>query len=926
MYKSYFYLLCAALTLGTLSAQPTKQALDHADVAAWNDKQKEQLSANGRWVSYEIAPAEGDPTLVVYDALSGKEQRFHRGHKAQFSADSRYVAFVISPPQDSIKALKRKKVKEKKWPKDSLVVLALLSEQPALQIARVQSFQLPQKWAGWLAYHHEPAPRDTSLPDSIKVKLESEKNGSLLVLRNLENGMADSIPFVKSYVLAEEGARLLLHTSGKDSTLAEGVYWYDCASRHFTGLMKQKGDYQHLQLDKKGGQAAFLVYPDTAKAQAKPFQLYYWKTPMSAADLVADSSSQFVPDKWLVSEHSKPYFSEDGQRLFFGVNPAPILKDTTLLPEETVSVEVWTYQDDRLYTQQEVMLDAEKKRSYTCVFDIATKNARLLHDESLPEIRLGNEGKARYALAWNEKPYLARLSWEGYPVCKDVYLIDLQNGERQLVGQQICGNPSLSPEGKYVYWYSQPDSTWYAYEIEGKFRMNLTAAIPTPFYDEQNDRPMHPDPYGLAGWTSEDDFILLCDRYDVWLIDPDTKMAANNLTKGRTQQKQYRYIKLDPEERAIEEVKPMLFHVFDEKDKASGYAWFNIHTGVLDQVQQDAFYYSPKVLKAKEGDAYLFSRENFRVFPDLLYSKDHLKSFAQISDINPQQKNFYWGNIEIYEWKNKQGQPEKGLLIKPDGFDPKRQYPMMTYFYERYTDDLHRHPTPKQGRSSINFAFYASRGYVIFVPDIYYRVGYPGESALEVVTSGVESLIEAGFVDKKRIGVQGHSWGGYQVAYLITKTDLFACAESGAPVVNMTSAYGGIRWESGLSRMFQYERTQSRLGVPLWENPSLYLENSPLFYADKINTPVLILHNDQDGAVPWYQGIEFFVALRRLNKPAWLLNYNDEKHGLTQYQNKVDFQTRMQQFFDYYLMDGPMPKWMQQGVSPLEKGILQKLD
>jgi dipeptidyl aminopeptidase/acylaminoacyl peptidase len=297
-----------------------------------------------------------------------------------------------------------------------------------------------------------------------------------------------------------------------------------------------------------------------------------------------------------------------------------------------------------------------------------------------------------------------------------------------------------------------------------------------------------------------------------------------------------------------------------------------------------------------------------------------------LSTANPQQEDFAWGSIELVEWTTLDGQAVQGMLVKPADFDPNKQYPMIVNFYERSSDGLHRHRAPYPHRSTINYAFYASRGYLIFNPDVPYRVGYPGESAYNSVMPGVTNLLEKGFVDRERIALQGHSWGGYQVAYLLTKTDLFRCAESGAPVVNMTSAYGGIRWGSGLSRMFQYEHTQSRIGGTLWETPLRYLENSPLFFTDKINTPVLILHNDQDGAVPWYQGIEWFVALRRLNKPAWMLNYNNEPHWPLKLQNRKDFNLRMAQFFDHYLQDAPRPQWMEEGVPAIEKGIRQGLE
>ena len=294
-----------------------------------------------------------------------------------------------------------------------------------------------------------------------------------------------------------------------------------------------------------------------------------------------------------------------------------------------------------------------------------------------------------------------------------------------------------------------------------------------------------------------------------------------------------------------------------------------------------------------------------------------------ISDANPQQANYNWGTTELVKWTSLDGIPLTGILVKPENFDPNKKYPMIVNFYEKSSNGIHRHIIPNPGRSTINYSFYASRGYLIFNPDVYYRVGYPGESAFNCVIPGVTSLIEKGFVDEENIGVQGHSWGGYQIAYLITKTDIFKAAESGAPVVNMISAFGGIRWDTGLSRQFQYEHTQSRIGGTPWEYPQRYFENSPIYNIDKINTPVLIMHNDKDGHVPWYQGIEFFVSLRRLSKPSWLLNYNDGRHWPLKMQNRKDFNIRMQQFFDHYLKDDAKPMWMVRGVPAIEEGINQ---
>jgi dipeptidyl aminopeptidase/acylaminoacyl peptidase len=255
----------------------------------------------------------------------------------------------------------------------------------------------------------------------------------------------------------------------------------------------------------------------------------------------------------------------------------------------------------------------------------------------------------------------------------------------------------------------------------------------------------------------------------------------------------------------------------------------------------------------------------------------------------------------------------QGVLIKPENFDPKKKYPMLVYIYERLSQSLHNFVDPRPG-TSINLSYYASNGYLVFLPDIAYKVGYPGQSALKCVLPGVQAIVDRGFVDEKAIGIQGHSWGGYQIAYMVTQTDRFKAVAAGAPVANMTSAYSGIRWGSGLPRQFQYERTQSRIGGSLWQYPLRFVENSPVFMADRVQTPVLMLHNDQDDAVPWQQGIEFFLALRRLDKEAYLFNYVGEPHGLRKRANQKDYTVRMQEFFDHHLRGAPRPAWMATGI------------
>ena len=296
-----------------------------------------------------------------------------------------------------------------------------------------------------------------------------------------------------------------------------------------------------------------------------------------------------------------------------------------------------------------------------------------------------------------------------------------------------------------------------------------------------------------------------------------------------------------------------------------------------------------------------------------------LRPAARSASANPQQAEYNWGRAELIEYTNAAGVKLPAILIKPEDFDPSKKYPLMVYIYETLASGLHRYYAPSPG-TSINNSRYVSNGYVILMPDIVYEIGYPGPSAMRCVVPAVNKVLDMGFIDPKRVGIQGHSWGGYQITYLITQTDMFAAVQAGASVSNMTSAYGGIRWGTGMSRAFQYEKTQSRIGAPLWTRSLQYIENSPLFWADRVHTPYLSIHNDDDDAVPWYQGIEFFSALRRLGKEAYMFTYNGEKHGLRDRENQKHWTVHQDEFFDHFLLGKPRPEWMEKGVPYLERG------
>jgi len=368
----------------------------------------------------------------------------------------------------------------------------------------------------------------------------------------------------------------------------------------------------------------------------------------------------------------------------------------------------------------------------------------------------------------------------------------------------------------------------------------------------------------------------------------------------------------------------MLFRTFNERDKTSGY-WLNKYPqngGAADLPVLAQVNVSNGVFRAEKGEGYLFASETYTKSPDLYFCKDpnDFLNATKLSSLNPQQAEYNWGTAELYKWKAFDGKMAEGILYKPEDFNPAKKYPVIFYFYERHSDNLYDYIPPTPTGSRLNISFYVSRGYLVFSPDIRYRIGHPAKSAYNYVVSAARDLAKKKWVDADKMAIQGQSWGGIQVAQLITMTDMFKAAWAGAPVANMTSAYGGIRWGSGMNRQFQYEKTQSRIGATLWEKPQLYIENSPLFHLPKVKTPLVIMHNDADGAVPWYQGIELFTGLRRLGKKVWMLNYNGENHNLVERKNKKDIQIRQQQFFDYMLKGEPPARWITEGVPATMKG------
>jgi dipeptidyl aminopeptidase/acylaminoacyl peptidase len=934
----------ALLSLSFSIASAQKRPITAKDFDSWRTLTGQVLSHDGHYLAYGLFPLEGDGEVVIRNLATGKETRENAGElppppdpdpsaeeppaprsiQLSFTNDSKTLVFRAYPKHAAVEKAKT----DKKNPAHEELVVVDLASSKSTRVPDIKSFQLPKKGDGFVAYLKFPAPPPAAKPEDKKptepdatpepaaptpANPREPEFGSQLTLLKLADQTTREFPDVFDYQLSQNGNSLAYAVvSPKSET--DGVFVLATAGGNSEApheLISGKAHYQHLAWDDDSNELAFIGNPAASPTEKKPlYNLYLWKTADSKASPVVSTATPGFRKGFIIHDHATLAFSKDGTRLFFGAAPPPPPRHPTAIDPDKPSFDLWSYNEESIPPIQKVRAAADLNRSYRAVYLIPDKKTIQLADETLAEVVPNESG--RYALGTDEREY--RPIQDYGERISDTYLVDTSTGARTLLLKKHQGATRWSADGHYLITFDGKD--WNSIAIPSGKAVNLTAKLPVKFWNEEEDTPGTPGPYGAGEWTKDDKYVLLYDHYDIWQVAPDGT-SATNLTQGigRAQHLQLRPDSPESrsEERWIDPTKPLLIRAEDTTTRDSGFFTTHIDakTPPTKLVLTAEDYSNP--IKAKDADVYALTAQTFTKFPDLLITDSSFKNLQKVSDANPQQSSLLWGTNEMVSFQNIDGVPLQGILYKPENFDPHKKYPMIVYLYEKLSQNLNHFVDPRP-MDSINISYYVSNGYLVFTPDIVYTTGYPGESALKCVLGGVNAVTARGFVDEKNIGIQGHSWGGYQIAYMVTQTNRFKAAEDGAPVANMISAYDGIRWGSGRPRQFQYEKTQSRIGGSIWEYPVRYIDNSPIFYVDRIQTPLLILHNDADDAVPWYQGIEFFLALRRLNKPAWMYSYNGEPHHLRRRANQRDYAARMAEFFDYELKSGPKPAWMENGI------------
>lgn len=935
-----------------------KKPLDHSVYDSWESIGERMISNDGKWVAYTVTPQEGDANLFVQssDGTSYKKQ-IPRGYNPLITEDSRFIVFKIKPFFKDTREARIRKKKPEDFPKDSIGILELGKDE-IIKVAKIKSYKTPEKVAGWVAYlkEKEPSPRSLNTPtqktvDSLRKKVDSltqlvvelknikggnkdendadddpstapasANEGSDLVLRDLYTGKDKLFKYVVDYSFSKYGQKLAIRFSKdpKDSLSKNSVAVYDLQKGKLATIMKGGNDFRNFSFSEDGDKLVFVAERDTnTKALQKFYSLYLYKAGEDSAKILVDKKSVGMQLGTTVSENGTLSFSKSGNRLFFGTAPIQPPKDTSIYDFEVAKLDIWNYKDDYLQSQQLFNLQNDLKRNYLADYDFTQHKMLQLGSKDIPTIIQTNEGDGDVFIAVTDTGRRVQSQWIGRTP-RDVYALNVKTGAMTLVKKNHDGQVYPSSTGKYILLYDVKAKNYFVWSEKGL--KNISSKIKVPLYNEENDVPDDPNPYGIMGWHEGDSAVYVYDRYDIWKLDPNGNKEPQNITlNGRKLKNSYRYIKLDPDERFLKNLQLIYLRGQSQTDKENGIYISYLNDGQLpSQTIKKGHYSYPYFAKAKDNQKVIYIKENFENPPNLYLQYTY--NDIRLSSTNLQQSQYNWGTAELVKWKTFNGKESEGILYKPEDFNPKKKYPMIVYFYEKVSDGLYNYIAPSPTPSRLNISFFVSRGYLVFTPDISYTKGHPGKDAYNYIVSGVKALEKNPWVDAKNVGLQGQSWGGYQVAYLVTATNMFKAAWAGAPVVNMFSAYGGIRWEGGVNRQFQYEKGQSRIGSTPWEHPELYIENSPLFHLKNVTTPLVIMSNDADGAVPWYQGIEFFTAMRRLNKPIWLLSYNGEAHNLVERRNRKDIQIREQQFFDWQLKGAKPAKWLTEGVPAVKKG------
>ncbi|MBW3535750.1 MAG: prolyl oligopeptidase family serine peptidase [Gemmatimonadetes bacterium] len=877
------------------------------------------LSPDGHWIAYAVNRVDGEDELRVR-ALRGETSiTVPYGAEPAFSAGSRWLAWSVG-----VGEAERERLEAAGEPVPSTVSILDLSTGERRSLGAAASFTFSAD--GRFLSLAGPAPD------------EPEGRGGDLRVSTLADGSTTTFGNVGEHAWSTTGSLLAMAIStGTDQ--GNGVQVYAAGAGRLRGLDDSGAAYRGLAWREEGADLAVLRTLEDAPDSGTAHGVLAWRgldAPGAPTRFELHPGTPGMPDTLEVVEHARPRWSDGGRRLALGLRPmvgddeadtaraapageadsadtgpaaAPGTDETEEPDTQPADVQIWHTGDVRLVPEQASAAGRDGRRTLLAVWHLDEGRLVRLGDDLLEEARLLDGW--RHAVERDRDPYPWGVMF-GRPY-HDVWLIDPGSGERERALEQVRWDWP-SPAGRWLLWFDGSD--YWSRDLDSGRTRNLTSGLPTVFADTAYDTPTDRlPPHGIGGWLEDDEAVLLHDRYDVWRVAPDGS-ASGRLTRGAEEEVVHRVVRLDRGEPSLPSDAPLYVELRGEWSGRTGYGRLHADGTVERLVFEDALVRG--LQRADSAEVYAFTRSRFDDSTDWFVGGASLAGARRVSDTNPFLPERAWGRSELIDFTSETGRRLQGALFHPAGHDPARRYPMIVYTYEILSPRVHAFVAPSE-RDYYNVTAWTQQGYFVLMPDIVYRPREPGVSALEAVRPAVARVVEMGLVDPERVGLVGHSWGGYQATYLATRTDIFAASVAGAPLTDFVSMMGAIHWNPGIAELSHWETGQARMEVPFWEDPEAHRRNSPVHAVHEMETPLLMAFGDQDGVVDFDQGTGFYNFARRAGKQMVLLVYEGEDHGFRREENQRDYHRRILEWFGHYLKGEPAPRWITDGVPLTEQ-------
>ena len=919
-------------------AQPGERApISPADYGKWESLGGTVLSDDGKWLAVSITRVDGTAEVDVHQiAAVGRAGTkadeppppyfaAREGRTPVFSSDSSSIAYRIGASE-----AEREKLQDEKKPiRDGLGLLRLdpaATKPEPFVLQEVARFAFAPA-APYLAVHRY-------VPEGAKRK------GADLLVRSLATGATTAFGNVAEFAWQDNG-RLLAFTIDAEGKAGNGVQVFDPQTGRLRLLDSGEAAFTGLSWREKDDDLAcfrsrtddgyeedthvVLAWRDLAGAAAAAEA----KTYDHAADAAFPADTRVVPFRRL-------QWANDGGTLYFGVQewvkkppkdakekeggapPAAGAKDQKpAAKDKPANVDVWHANDERIVPMQRIQKARDLERSCASAWRIDEGKWMKLGTDVFEQVTI-LEGD-RFAIETDRKPYIAENMFD--TARQDVYVIDLVSGARTKAISGVWYFPGPSPGGRYLLFFNG-DQYW-TYEPATNRTTNISGGLKAVWTNPDYDTPyrVQRPPSGIGGWLKDDAAVLLYDQHDVWRVAPDGSGGAR-LTRGAEDATQYRCIRLDLDEPSIDPGKPVYLNALGRWTKKDGYSRLAaIAPPGAGQPALERLVWADKnvgnITKAKRAGVYAYTVQGFDDSPDVFVGGPGLADAAQVTRTNPFQADYAWGRSSLVDYRNSKGERLQGALYYPAGYVAGRQYPMIVYVYERLSQGVHSYVVPSE-RSPYNAAVFTAHGYFVLSPDIVFRPRDPGIAAVDCVTAAVKAVLATGLVDPKRVGLVGHSWGGYEASFIPTQTGIFAASIAGAPITNLLSFYGAIHWNQGLPEPAHFETGQARMDVPFWVDLPAYIRNSPTLFINKLQTPMLIFFGDKDGTVDFRQGVEMYNYARRAGKQLVMLVYANENHSAQEKPNQIDYHRRILQWFGHYLKGEDAPAWITKGLTVID--------